>query len=86
VFLISPVRWIATAKRIHLVIGISVLKKGGIGGLWDKVRHGQKTKKFSEFFSKILIVNMSASEPCIEKILMFEEMGYPIILKQLHYL
>ena len=58
VLFISTVRWIATAKRIHLVIGISVLNKGGIGGLWDKVQHGQETKQFSEFFSKILIVNI----------------------------
>jgi hypothetical protein len=46
----------------------------------------QKTKKFSGFFSKILIFNISASKPSIEKPWkQFEEMVYTIILKQLHY-
>jgi hypothetical protein len=38
-----------------------------IGGLEDEVRHGQKTKKFSGIFPKILSVNISASEQIIEK-------------------
>jgi hypothetical protein len=40
-----------------------------LGGLGDENRHGRKKKKFSEIFFKILIVNISASEPSIEKIL-----------------
>ncbi len=43
-----------------------------------------KNEEIFEIFSKILNVNMSASESSIEKIFKwFEEMGYPIILKQL---
>jgi hypothetical protein len=67
-------------------------KKGGmllfpaLGGLGDESRHGQRTKKFWIKFSKILIVNISASKPIIEKkFTRFEEMGYSIILKQLYY-
>jgi hypothetical protein len=50
-------------------------KKGGmllfpaLGGLWDEGRHGQKAKKFWKIVCQILIVNISASEPRIEKIL-----------------
>ncbi len=57
-----------------------------LGGLGDEVRHGQKAKKFSEIISQILIVDISASEPSIEKVLKwFEAMGYPIMLKQLDF-
>ena len=53
-----------------------------LGGARNEGRQGQKMKKFS----KILIANISASEPSIKKILkQFEEMGYPIISKQLDY-
>ena len=57
-----------------------------LGGLWDKGRHSQKNEEFWKKFCQILIVNISASEPSIEKILTrFQEMGFPIILKQLDY-
>ena len=43
-------------------------------------------KKFWNIFCQILIVNISASKLSIEKIFaQFEEMGYPIISKQLDY-
>jgi hypothetical protein len=57
-----------------------------LGGLRDEGRHGKKMKTFRKKFCQILIVNISASEPSIKKILkQFDEMGmgYPIILKQL---
>jgi hypothetical protein len=38
-----------------------------LGGLRDEGRHGQKTKKFWEFFFKISIINISASKPNIFK-------------------
>ena len=67
-------------------------KKGGmlllraLGGARNEGRKGQKMKKFWQKFSKILIANISASEPSIKKKLKwFEEMGYPIISKQLDY-
>ncbi len=73
--------------------GVSGLTpKGGmllfraLGGLWDEGRQGQKMKKFWKKISKILIVDISASEPSIEKTLKcLEEMGYPIISKQSDY-
>ena len=73
--------------------GVSgVNPKGGmllfraLGGARNEGRQGQKMKKFWKKFSKILIANISASEPSIKKILKwFEEMGYPIISKQLDY-
>ena len=36
-----------------------------LGGLGDEGRHGQKMKKFLKKISKILIVNISVSEPSI---------------------
>ena len=73
--------------------GVSgVNPKGGmllfraLGGARNEGKHGQKMKKFWKKFSKILIANISASEPSIKKKLKwFEEMGYPIISKQLDY-
>ena len=57
-----------------------------LGGLWGEGRHGKKAKKFWKFFCQILMVNISASEPRIEKTLkLFEETGYHIISKQFGY-
>jgi hypothetical protein len=38
-----------------------------LGGLWDEAQHGRKTKTFLRIVSKISILNISASEPSIEK-------------------
>jgi hypothetical protein len=51
-----------------------ILLSRALGGLRDKGRHGQKTKKFLEIFFKISIINISASKPNILKTLKwFEE-------------
>ena len=83
--------------RLAIVLGVATqktlkAKKGGmllfraLDGARNEGRQGQKMKKFWKKFSKILIANISASEPSIKKILKwFEEMGYPIISKQLDY-
>jgi hypothetical protein len=42
-----------------------ILLSRALGGLRDEGRHGQKTKKFLEFFFKISIINISASKPNI---------------------
>ena len=42
-----------------------------LGGLWHEGRHCQKTKKILKIFCQIFIVNISVSEPSIEKILKF---------------
>ncbi len=38
-----------------------------LGGLWDEGLNGQKPKKVLKVFCQILIVNILASEPSIEK-------------------
>jgi hypothetical protein len=61
---------------LAIVLGVATqktlkAKKGGmllfpaLGGLGDEGRHGQKMKKFWKKNSKILIVNISASETSI---------------------
>jgi hypothetical protein len=58
---------VATQKTLKAKKGGTLLFRA-LGGLWDEGRLGQKTKKFWKSFYQILIVNISASEPSIEKV------------------
>jgi hypothetical protein len=47
--------------------GEILLLSPALGGLWGEGLYGEKTNKFGGIFSKISIINNSASKPSIEK-------------------